>query len=203
MDKQHAFLINRNKIGSMVLAGESLYVLEVQPASYAILATNEAEKAADIKVVDFRMIGATGRVYLSGNRGRRPPGRGRRSRRADSERDVTIDRAELRALVREVVRDAVSGLVPPPAPAPPPGPTVVDQIGVQPIGPLTADEKTRTDTVRIATDKDLDAFVRQLLRLFENPKTRADLRNGRLSFRLAGSGLAAHEPRPTASTAAP
>jgi ethanolamine utilization microcompartment shell protein EutS len=66
IDKQHAFLVNRNKIGSMVLAGESLYVLEVAPASYAILATNEAEKAADIKVVDFRMMGATGRVYLSG-----------------------------------------------------------------------------------------------------------------------------------------
>ena len=66
IDQQHAFLINRNKIGSMVLAGESLFVLEVQPASYAILATNEAEKAADIKVVDFRMIGATGRVYLAG-----------------------------------------------------------------------------------------------------------------------------------------
>ncbi|MHA0289525.1 BMC domain-containing protein [Mycobacterium sp. C3-094] len=67
IDSQHAFLINRNKIGSMVLAGETLYVLEVAPASYAILATNEAEKAADIKVVDFRMIGATGRVYLSGS----------------------------------------------------------------------------------------------------------------------------------------
>lgn len=66
IDHQHAFLINRNKIGSMVLAGESLFVLEVAPASYAILATNEAEKAADVKVVDFRMIGATGRVYLSG-----------------------------------------------------------------------------------------------------------------------------------------
>lgn len=66
IDAQHAFLINRNKIGSMVLAGESVFVLEVQPASYAILATNEAEKAADIKVVDYRMIGATGRVYLSG-----------------------------------------------------------------------------------------------------------------------------------------
>ena len=66
VDQQHAFLINRNKIGSMVLAGESLFVLEVQPASYAILATNEAEKAADIKVVDYRMIGATGRVYISG-----------------------------------------------------------------------------------------------------------------------------------------
>ena len=38
----------------------------MQPAAYAILAANEAEKAADIKVVDYRMIGATGRVYLSG-----------------------------------------------------------------------------------------------------------------------------------------
>ncbi|MGB6245901.1 MULTISPECIES: BMC domain-containing protein [Gordonia] len=66
IDRQHAFLINRNKIGSMVVPGESLFVLEVQPASYAILATNEAEKAADIKVVDYRMIGATGRVYLAG-----------------------------------------------------------------------------------------------------------------------------------------
>ncbi len=66
LDPQHAFLVNRNKIGSMALAGESLFVLEMQPASYAILATNEAEKAADVKVVDYRMIGATGRVYLSG-----------------------------------------------------------------------------------------------------------------------------------------
>ncbi|SDM72370.1 BMC domain-containing protein [Geodermatophilus siccatus] len=66
IDHQQAFLINRNKIGSMALPGESLFVLEVQPASYAILATNEAEKAAEIKVVDYRMIGATGRVYLSG-----------------------------------------------------------------------------------------------------------------------------------------
>lgn len=67
IDGQHAFLINRNKAGSMALPGESLFVLELQPASYAILATNEAEKAARIKVVDYRMIGATGRVYLSGD----------------------------------------------------------------------------------------------------------------------------------------
>src|SRR6266702_1518537 len=66
VDAQHAFLVNRNKLGSMVLPGESLFVLEMQPASYAILATNEAEKAAQIKLVDYRMIGATGRVYLSG-----------------------------------------------------------------------------------------------------------------------------------------
>ena len=84
----------------------------------------------------------------------------------------SIDRDQLRALVREVVRDAVSGI----------------QTAHQPTGPLAADEKARTDIVRITTDQDLAAFVRQLLRLFENPKTRADLRNGRLSFRLAGSG---------------
>jgi ethanolamine utilization microcompartment shell protein EutL len=67
IDPQHAFLINRNKLGSMILGGESLYTLEMQPASYAIIATNEAEKAANIKVVDYRMIGANGRVYLSGD----------------------------------------------------------------------------------------------------------------------------------------
>ena len=50
----------------MVLAGETLYVLETEPAAYAILACNEAEKAANIKIVDYRMIGATGRLYLSG-----------------------------------------------------------------------------------------------------------------------------------------
>jgi ethanolamine utilization microcompartment shell protein EutS len=66
IDPQHAFLINRNRLGSMALAGETLFVLEVEPAAYAILAANEAEKAADIKVVDYRMIGATGRVYLAG-----------------------------------------------------------------------------------------------------------------------------------------
>jgi hypothetical protein len=66
VDNYHSFLINRNKSGSMLLPGESLFVMEMQPAAYAILVTNEAEKAADIKVVDYRMMGATGRVYLSG-----------------------------------------------------------------------------------------------------------------------------------------
>ncbi|WP_413875651.1 BMC domain-containing protein [Albidovulum sp.] len=66
VDAQHAFLINRNKAGSMVLGGESVYLLECQPAAYAILACNEAEKAADIKVIDMRMFGANGRLYLAG-----------------------------------------------------------------------------------------------------------------------------------------
>ncbi|WP_422742988.1 hypothetical protein ACN27E_16285 [Mycobacterium sp. WMMD1722] len=106
-----------------------------------------------------------------------------------------IDRETLRALVREVVRDAVRELPRPagssaPAPTPPPPPaavSVAEQIGVVPTGPLAADEKHRTETVRLATDRDLDAFVRNLLRLFENPKNRADLKAGRLTFRLAGT----------------
>lgn len=98
-----------------------------------------------------------------------------------------IDREQLRLLVREVVRDAVRDVKPPapaaaPAPATPPPPPAAT---VVPTGPLAADEKARTDTVRIATDVDLDGFVRTLLALFENPKTRADLRQGRLKFRLA------------------
>ncbi len=67
IDHQHAFLINRNKLGSMILGGESLYLLECQPASYAILACNEAEKEANIKVIDYRMVGANGRLYLAGD----------------------------------------------------------------------------------------------------------------------------------------
>ena len=66
IDNYHALLINRNKLGSMILPSESLFVLEMQPAAYAILAANEAEKAANVKIVDYRMMGATGRVYLSG-----------------------------------------------------------------------------------------------------------------------------------------
>ncbi len=66
VENQHAFLINRNKLGSMVLGGESIYLLECQSAAYAVLACNEAEKEADIKVIDLRPIGANGRLYLSG-----------------------------------------------------------------------------------------------------------------------------------------
>jgi hypothetical protein len=106
---------------------------------------------------------------------------------------TSFDREQLRLLVREVVRDAVRDLSPQaPKAAPPPKPTPVATpapapVGPVPTGPLAADERRRTETVRIGSDADLDAFVRTLLRLFENPKTRADLRGGRLDFRLAGT----------------
>lgn len=67
VSNQHAFLMNRNKLGSMVLGGDSIYLLECQSAAYAILACNEAEKEADIKLIDMRMIGANGRLYLAGS----------------------------------------------------------------------------------------------------------------------------------------
>ncbi|UXA13247.1 hypothetical protein KXD97_05285 [Mycobacterium sp. SMC-8] len=107
---------------------------------------------------------------------------------------MSIDRDVLRQLVREVIRETVGDLtaarpanVRTPAPAAPPPPAAPAPDGPVATGPLAADERSRVDTVRITNDRDLDVFVRNLLRLFENPKTRADLRHGRLSFRLAGT----------------
>lgn len=61
-----AQLINRMRYGHMLLGGDALYILEVEPAAYAALAANEAEKNADIKIIDVRSSGAFGRVYLGG-----------------------------------------------------------------------------------------------------------------------------------------
>ncbi|MEE2789951.1 MAG: hypothetical protein VX589_21595 [Myxococcota bacterium] len=59
-------IINRNSRGMMVLPGQSLFILETMPAAYVALAANEAEKAADISLIDIRPYGAFGRLYLSG-----------------------------------------------------------------------------------------------------------------------------------------
>ncbi|CDQ42511.1 hypothetical protein [Mycolicibacterium neoaurum] len=116
---------------------------------------------------------------------------------------MSVDRDELRALVREVVRDAVASLkTPEPGPSAPvttvPPASVAEQLGVEPTGPRASEGRTRTETVRLSDDAELDGFVRKLLRLFENPKNRADLKTGRLRFRLAakatgtGSGSPVH-----------
>ncbi len=60
-------IINRNSRGMMVLPGQSLFILETMPAAYVALAANEAEKAADISLIDIRPYGAFGRLYLSGS----------------------------------------------------------------------------------------------------------------------------------------
>ena len=63
----HSQLVNRMRHGNFLRENTTLYVLEVHPAGYALLATNEAEKAANIDVLEFRAIGAFGRVYLGGS----------------------------------------------------------------------------------------------------------------------------------------
>ena len=66
IDSHQAQLINRTRRGQLLLGGQTLYVLEVQPAAYAALAANEAEKAALINILQVSAIGSFGRLYLGG-----------------------------------------------------------------------------------------------------------------------------------------
>jgi hypothetical protein len=66
VDAHQVQLINRMRHGHMLLAGQTLYVMEVQPAAYAALAANEAEKRAALNILEVRAYGSFGRVYLGG-----------------------------------------------------------------------------------------------------------------------------------------
>lgn len=66
IDPHQVQLINRMRHGHMLLAGQTLYVMEVTPAAYAALAANEAEKAADLNILEVRAFGSFGRIYLGG-----------------------------------------------------------------------------------------------------------------------------------------
>lgn len=59
-------LINRMRHGHMLIPGQTMYVMEVTPAAYAALAANEAEKAANINILEVRAFGSFGRIYLGG-----------------------------------------------------------------------------------------------------------------------------------------
>ena len=62
----HAQMVNVSGLCSMLLPGQDLYILEVQPAGYIGLAANEAEKGAAVTLVDLRSFGAVGRLYVGG-----------------------------------------------------------------------------------------------------------------------------------------
>lgn len=66
VEPYHAQILNKMRFGDMLIAGESLYILEVEPAGYVAFAANEALKAARVKLVDASLFGAYGRLYLSG-----------------------------------------------------------------------------------------------------------------------------------------
>jgi len=66
IDPHQTQLINRTRHGHMILAGQTLYVMEVAPAAYAALAANEAEKRANLNILEVRAFGSFGRIYLGG-----------------------------------------------------------------------------------------------------------------------------------------
>jgi ethanolamine utilization microcompartment shell protein EutS len=66
LDGHQAQLINRMRHGDMIGAGQTLYILEVHPAAYAAIAANEAEKAAEVQLLEVITFGAFGRLWLGG-----------------------------------------------------------------------------------------------------------------------------------------
>src|SRR5437870_3871279 len=66
VEPYHAQLINKMRYGDMLLAGESLLIIETEPAGYIAFGANEALKAAHVKLIDAQLFGAYGRLYLSG-----------------------------------------------------------------------------------------------------------------------------------------
>ncbi|MFH1262498.1 MAG: hypothetical protein V1495_03505 [Pseudomonadota bacterium] len=66
VDPHQSQLVNRSRSGSMLLPGQSLFILETEPAGYISFAANEAEKAANVNLIDVRPYGAFGRLYLGG-----------------------------------------------------------------------------------------------------------------------------------------
>ncbi|MBM4368629.1 MAG: BMC domain-containing protein [Deltaproteobacteria bacterium] len=63
----HAQITNRMRHGNFLDEGRTLYVMEVHPAGYALIAANEAEKAAKVDILEVISFGAFGRVYLGGD----------------------------------------------------------------------------------------------------------------------------------------
>jgi hypothetical protein len=67
IDDYHTMLINRTRHGNMILPGHTLLTIECGPAAYAAFAANEAEKAANINILEIRAFGSFGRIYIGGD----------------------------------------------------------------------------------------------------------------------------------------
>ena len=66
IEPMHAMIVDKIRFGSMIEPGQSLLVMETEPAGYISLAANEAEKAANVSLVEIRNFGAFGRLYMAG-----------------------------------------------------------------------------------------------------------------------------------------
>ena len=67
VDAHQSAMINRMRHGEMLAGGQTLYTLEVHPAGYAAIAANEAEKRAQVGVLEVVTFGAVGRLWLGGD----------------------------------------------------------------------------------------------------------------------------------------
>jgi len=67
IEPYHAMILDKIRFGQMINPGESLFIMETEPAAYVAFAANEAEKAANVKLVDVTPFGAFGRLYLAGD----------------------------------------------------------------------------------------------------------------------------------------
>jgi len=66
VEQDHAIYFTGTSKGNMVLANESVLILETRPAAYLTLGCNEALKAARVKLITLQPFGATGRLVMSG-----------------------------------------------------------------------------------------------------------------------------------------
>ena len=66
LEQDHAIYFTGTSKGYMVLAGESVLILETAPAAYLTIACNEALKAANVKLIQITPFGATGRLVMAG-----------------------------------------------------------------------------------------------------------------------------------------
>lgn len=67
IEPDHAQCVNKIRYGSMISPGESLLIMETQPAAYISFAANEAEKTADVRLLECTSFGAFGRLYMAGS----------------------------------------------------------------------------------------------------------------------------------------
>ena len=67
VEPYQAQLLNKWRKGALLVPGQTLGIIECAPAAYISIAANEAEKAAEIDIVEVRAVGRFGRLFISGS----------------------------------------------------------------------------------------------------------------------------------------
>ena len=67
VEPYQAQLLNKWRKGSLLVPGQTLGIIECAPAAYISIAANEAEKSAEIDMVEVRAVGRFGRLFISGS----------------------------------------------------------------------------------------------------------------------------------------